>query len=139
MQIADALARAHEAGIIHRDLKPSNVIVTSEDRTKILDFGVAKLLEAPDPSGQATTLAVTATGMVVGTLQYMSPEQAEGRTVDARSDIFSFGAMLCEMATGRKPFAGESMGSSNSPDLDKIIKRLTCVTIRLAAIRRWPI
>ena len=110
VQIADALARAHEAGIVHRDLKPSNVIITGEDRVKVLDFGLAKLVDpAEGASGIATrTSPVTDVGMVVGTAAYMSPEQAEGRKVDARSDIFSFGAVLYEMVTGRRPFTGDS-------------------------------
>jgi eukaryotic-like serine/threonine-protein kinase len=110
VQIADALARAHEAGIVHRDLKPSNVIVTAEDRVKVLDFGLAKLLEPSDRAAAARTHTspLTEAGLVVGTAAYMSPEQAEGRQVDARSDIFSFGALLYEMLTGRRPFAGDS-------------------------------
>jgi Tol biopolymer transport system component len=109
-QIADALTRAHDAGIVHRDLKPSNVIVTDENRVKILDFGLAKLFDPRDRAADVATRTspVTEPGMVVGTAAYMSPEQAEGRKVDARSDIFSFGAILYEMATGRRPFAGAS-------------------------------
>jgi hypothetical protein len=110
VQIASAMAAAHEAGIIHRDLKPSNVIVTDEGRIKILDFGLAKLLEAADVSAEARTYTspLTDEGLVVGTAAYMSPEQAEGRKIDARSDIFSFGSLLYEMVTGRRPFEGDS-------------------------------
>jgi Tol biopolymer transport system component/predicted Ser/Thr protein kinase len=107
VQIADALSRAHEGGILHRDLKPSNVFITDDGRVKVLDFGLAKLIE-PDPSGNATTVALTDAGVVVGTSAYMSPEQADGRKLDARSDIFSFGSVLYEMATGRRAFSGES-------------------------------
>jgi serine/threonine protein kinase len=110
VEIADALAKAHEAGIVHRDLKPSNVMVTDEGRIKILDFGLAKLLDPIDASADAMTRTspLTEERVVVGTAAYMSPEQAEGRRLDARSDIFSFGSLLYEMVTGRKPFAGDS-------------------------------
>jgi serine/threonine protein kinase len=106
-QIADALAKAHAAGIVHRDLKPANVMVTPEGLVKILDFGLAKPVRAPDPEGATASLG-TAVGVVLGTAAYMSPEQAEGKPVDARSDIFSFGVMLYEMACGRRPFQGDS-------------------------------
>jgi eukaryotic-like serine/threonine-protein kinase len=111
IQMADALARAHEAGIIHRDLKPSNVMVTVEGRVKVLDFGLAKLLDRPEaPSEEATHTrrALTEEGAVLGTPNYMSPEQAEGRTLDPRSDIFSFGSVLYELLTGHRAFDGAS-------------------------------
>ena len=108
VQIADALARAHDAGIIHRDLKPSNVMVTASGSVKVLDFGVAKLLEADEPSAPTKSVVMTDEGTAVGTPAYMSPEQAEGRPLDGRSDIFSLGSVLYEMVTGRRAFSGES-------------------------------
>src|SRR5579883_2920570 len=111
VQIADAVANAHAAGILHRDLKPSNIIVTTDGRLKILDFGLAKLLDSADAAEDAPTAVsrpLTEEGIVVGTPSYMSPEQADGRPLDRRSDIFSFGAILYEMATGRRPFIGGS-------------------------------
>src|SRR4030095_7741968 len=114
VQIADGLARAHQASIIHRDLKPGNIMISDDGRVRILDFGLAKLADPSIESNDATrTLASnsapkTHEGMVVGTAAYMSPEQAEGRTVDRRTDIFSFGVLLYEMLTGRRPFLGQS-------------------------------
>ena len=102
-QLADALAAAHVQGIIHRDLKPGNVIITSDDRAKVLDFGIARVLP-PEPAGDAT--ANTAPAVFVGTIGYAAPEQCLGQPVDVRADVFSLGVVLFEMLTGKRPFLG---------------------------------
>jgi eukaryotic-like serine/threonine-protein kinase len=104
-QVAAALAAAHANGIVHRDIKPANIMITRDGRAKVLDFGLAKLVERA-PNEETMSALGTRPGVILGTAAYMSPEQAEGRPVDARSDIFSFGAVLYEMLTGRRPFVG---------------------------------
>jgi serine/threonine protein kinase len=121
VQIADALVKAHSAGIVHRDLKPTNIVVNGDDLVKVLDFGLAKLTEQTqgDEAASSATIDdegghVTEEGVIVGTGAYMSPEQAEGKKVDARSDIFSLGSVLYEMVTGRRAFEGDSRISTLS-------------------------
>jgi serine/threonine-protein kinase len=127
-EIADALDTAHAAGIIHRDLKPTNIMISEEGRAKLLDFGLAKFIESGIPGDETVTDSqITRSGAIVGTAAYMSPEQAEGQELDARSDIFTFGLVLYEMLCGQRAFAGDSWVStlaailhSEPPPLRKI-------------------
>ena len=106
--LADAVGAAHQRGILHRDLKPANVMVAADGRIKVLDFGLAKLVEDVSASEPLPTQELTGEGRIVGTVAYMSPEQAQGKTVDQRSDVFSIGVLLYELATGKRPFTGDT-------------------------------
>ncbi|MDP9322654.1 MAG: serine/threonine protein kinase, partial [Acidobacteriota bacterium] len=123
MQIADALEAAHDRGIIHRDLKPANIKITPEASVKVLDFGLAKAVTesaASDlPESPTVTTAGTREGMILGTVAYMSPEQARGLSVDRRTDVWSFGCVLFEMLTGRAPFAGATLSDTVAAILER--------------------
>ena len=146
VQTAEALSAAHQAKIVHRDVKPENIMIRSDGYVKVLDFGLAKLTEITQTDGEEQTkkLVKTNPGVVMGTVAYMSPEQARGKNTDARSDVFSFGIVLYEMLTGKVPFTGETMTdvlssiistepqpiTSLAPHLPKELQRIVQKTLR---------
>ena len=147
-QVAEGLTKAHEAGIAHRDLKPENVMVSHDGFVKILDFGLAKLASPGGETSDMCTASVTRAGLVLGTVQYMSPEQASGSQLDFRSDQFSFGLVLYEMVTGKRAFqrntAAETMVAilreqQNRSGRKTPTPRLRCVGLSRGAWRKSPI
>jgi len=141
VQIADGLAAAHQAGIVHRDLKPENVMLTREGRVKILDFGLAKPLFPHTGSAEELTAsaALTDSGVILGTVRYMSPEQASGLPTDFRSDQFSFGLLLYEMATGKQAFVRNTPVQTLSAIVGDEATAISTLNPKIPAPLRWII
>ena len=133
VQIVRGLAAAHEKGVLHRDLKPANVFVTTDDRVKILDFGIAKLTESPQRTGESGLSTTTLPGVLLGTVGYMSPEQLRGQTIDQRSDLFAVGVLLFEMLSDRRAFPGETAADVMSAILAEDRPRLPATDGRIPA------
>jgi len=146
-QIADALAAAHDAKIVHRDLKPGNIMVNERGLLKVLDFGIAKQMDRVSSPASSSDLSISHSGEVIGTFSYMSPEQAQGHAVDARSDIFSFGSVLYEMLSGRRAFLGDTVLETVHailtqepeplPPLPRALERVVTKCLQKKAIDRW--
>jgi serine/threonine-protein kinase len=127
-QVADALHYAHRAGVVHRDVKPANILICPDGRVKVADFGIAKAVEDSEPERPTPSEALTGTGSIIGTAQYLAPEQVDGRAVDGRTDVYALGVVLYEMLCGRPPFTGDT-------DMAVALKHITTTPAAPGAVR----